>query len=74
MKILTDELADLMARLEQNETQKDIARHFGRERKWVGGVKSGQAVRLDTDFLVGLSHYGYRLELKKIEEKERLRR
>ena len=63
--MIIDDLADLFVELEKNNSHKEIARHFGRERKFVMSMKAGCNFRLDYGFIAGLSHYGYELRLVK---------
>ena len=63
--MIIDDLADLFVELEKKNSHKEIARHFGRERKFVMSMKAGCNFRLDYGFIAGLSHYGYELRLVK---------
>ena len=63
--MILDDLADLFEELSTKYTHKEIARHFDRERKFVISVKSGCPVRLNSEFLAGLNHFGYELKLVK---------
>lgn len=61
-----DDIADLFDELSTQYRHKDIARHFGRERKFVISVKNGCNINLNAEFIAGLKHYGYELKLEKI--------
>ena len=63
--MLLDDIAGLFEELSQKYTHKDVARHFGRERKFVINMKNGCNPILNAEFLAGLNHYGYKLELVK---------
>ena len=63
--MLLDDLADLFDELSKTNTHKEIARHFGRERKFVTPMKNSCPFRLNAEFLAGLNHYGYELKLVK---------
>lgn len=55
--MIIDDIADLFCELEKNNTHKEIARYFDRERKFVTSIKNGCNFHLDYGFIVGLSHY-----------------
>ncbi len=63
--MVLDDIADLLCELENKNTHKEIARHFGRERKFVTNVKNGCNIILNPEFIAGLNHYGYELKLVK---------
>lgn len=63
--MVLDDIADLFCELEKNQTHKEIARHFDRERKFVISVKNGCNITLNPEFIAGLSSYGYELKLVK---------
>lgn len=65
--MIIDDLADLFCELEKNNTHKEIARHFDRDRKFVINIKNGCNFHLDYGFIAGLNHYGYELKLVKKE-------
>lgn len=66
--MIIEEVANLFEELEKQNTHKEIARHFGRERKFVMSMKNGCAFVLNTEFIAGLKSFGYELVLKKVEE------
>ena len=68
--MILDDIADLFCELEKTNTHKEIARHFGRERKFVIGMKNGCNPILNPEFVAGLKNYGYELKLVKIESEE----
>ena len=61
------DLAELFSELSKNHTHKEIARHFGRERKFVISMKNGCNPTLNAEFVAGLNNYGYELKLVKKE-------
>lgn len=65
--ILTD-IPDLFEELCSLHTHKEIARHFGRERKFVISMKNGCNVKITPEFIAGLNHFGYELILVKKEK------
>lgn len=65
--MILEDIADLFEELHKKNTAREIARHFGRERKFVHSVKNGCNVTLNSGFVAGLSHYGYELKLVKKE-------
>ena len=52
---------------QKKHTHKEIARHFGRERKFVISMKNGCNPTLNAEFVAGLNNYGYELKLVKKE-------
>ena len=67
MMILED-IANLFCELAKKNNHKEIARHFGRERKFVINAKCGCSFVLNSKFIAGLNHYGYVLKLEKKEK------
>lgn len=67
--MILDDIADLFCELEKTNTHKEIARHFGRERKFIIFMKSSCPFRLNAEFVAGLNTYGYELRLVKKENK-----
>lgn len=65
--MIIDDFAELFENLEQKNTHKEIARQFGRERKFVIAMKNGCSFRLNSEFVAGLNNYGYELKLVKKE-------
>lgn len=65
--LILDDIADLFEELSQKHTHKEIARHFGRERKFVINMKNGCNPTLNAEFVAGLNNYGYELKLVKKE-------
>ena len=65
--MVLDDIADLFDELSTQYRHKDIARHFGRERKFVINVKNGCNITLNAEFVAGLNNYGYELKLVKKE-------
>lgn len=63
--MVIDDLADLFVELEKKNSHKEIARHFGRERKFVISMKNGCCFHLNYEFIAGLANYGYELQLVK---------
>ena len=61
------DLAELFTELSKNYTHKEIARHFGRERKFVINMKNGCNPTLNAEFVAGLNNYGYELKLVRKE-------
>ena len=56
--------------LSEKHTNKEIARHFGRERKFVTNMKCGCCFHMNPEFIAGLREYGYELKLVKIGSDE----
>ena len=71
--VLTD-IHNLFCELKKKYTCKEIARHFGKERKWTMLVADGGNIVLNPEFVAGLRHFGYDLKLikydKHVEKKE----
>lgn len=65
IKVLMEDIANLFEELSKNENHRDIARHFGRERKFVINMKYGCGFHMTPSFLSGLDYYGYELKLVK---------
>lgn len=65
--MIFDDLSDLFYKLHKKERAKDIARHFGRERKFVNSIENGCGFHLDYSFIAGLKNYGYELRLVKVD-------
>lgn len=63
--MVLDDIADLFCELNKKHTNKEIARHFDKERKWVILMKQGCNLTLNAEFIAGLNHYGYELKLVK---------
>lgn len=63
LSLILDDIADLFSELEKKQTHKEIARHFGRERKFVISMKNGCNPTLNAEFIAGLNNYGYELKL-----------
>lgn len=66
--MIIENIADLFQELTEKHTHKEIARHFGRERKFVISVKNGCNFNLNPEFIAGLNHFGYELILKEKEK------
>lgn len=67
--MILDDIADLIEGLIKKEPAKEVARHFGKERKWCYFHKYGYSFVLNAEFIAGLNHYGYELKLVKKERK-----
>ena len=65
--MVLDDIADFFCELSKKQKHKDIARQFGRERKFVCNVKNGCNFNLNPEFVAGLAEYGYELKLVKKE-------
>ena len=65
--MIIEDVANLFEELEKQNTHKEIARHFGRERKFVIGIKNGCSFVLNPEFIAGLKSFGYEIVLKKVE-------
>ena len=65
--MVLEDLANLFEELSKKHTHKEIARHFGRERKFVITMKNGCNPTLNAEFVAGLNNYGYELKLVKKE-------
>lgn len=63
LSLILDDIADLFSELEKKQTHKEIARHFGRERKFVISMKNVCNPTLNAEFIAGLNNYGYELKL-----------
>jgi hypothetical protein len=63
--VVMDDISDLLDDLHNKYKAREIARHFGRERKWFYHVKDGCGFVLTPEFIAGLRHYGYDLKLVK---------
>lgn len=66
-KVILEDIANLFEDLEKNHTHKEIARHFGRERKFVINMKLGCGFHMNPSFIAGLNNYGYELKLVRKE-------
>ena len=64
--MILEDITNLFEELSQNHTHKEIARNFGRERKFVINMKCGCSFRMNPEFIAGLKEYGYELKLVKI--------
>lgn len=67
--MILEDIAVLFEELRKQDKAKDIARHFGRDRKYVYSIVNGCNVVLNPEFIAGLNHYGYELKLMKKENK-----
>lgn len=65
--MILEDLANMFEELEKTNTHQNIARNFGRERKFVIAMKNGCNPTLNAEFVAGLNHYGYELKLVKKE-------
>lgn len=65
--MIIEDIANLFEELEKQNTHKEIARHFDRERKFVIGIKNGCSFVLNPEFIAGLRTFGYEIVLKKVE-------
>ena len=63
------EIQDLFCELNKKYTWQEIARHFGKERKWPMSVATGCNFTLNAEFVAGLRSYGYDLKLVKYDKK-----
>ena len=61
--MIIEDIANLICSLYHDKTAREVARIFGRERKWAHSVMNGTCIRLDYDFIAGLSSLGYELKL-----------
>ena len=68
--MILEDIANLFEELSENHTNKEIARNFGRERKFVINMKSGCNFHMNPEFIAGLKEYGYELKLVKIRSDE----
>ena len=68
--MILEDIANLFEELSSKYTNKEIARHFGRERKFVINMKSGCNFHMNPEFIAGLKEYGYELKLVKIRSDE----
>ena len=68
--MILEDITNLFEELSAKHTQKEIARHFGRERKFVVNVKNGCKFVINPEFIAGLREYGYELKLVKIGSDE----
>ncbi len=66
--MLLEDIAKLFEELERTNTHKEIARHFGRERKFVHFMKCGCGFHMNAEFIAGLNHFGYELTLVKKQD------
>lgn len=64
--MIFEDIANLFEELSSKYTHKEIARHFGRERKFVINMKCGCGFHMNPEFIAGLREYGYELKLVKI--------
>lgn len=64
--MILEDIANLFEELSTKHKHSDIARHFGRERKFVINMKCGCSFILNPEFVAGLKEYGYELKLVKI--------
>ena len=64
--MIIEDIAELFTELDEGEeSQTQIAKHFGRSRKFIPLIKSGCTFNLDYGFIAGLDYYGYELKLVK---------
>ena len=63
--MIIEELCVLFEELMQKKTARQIARDFGRNRKWVSQVRDGCNFVFNPEFVAGLKANGYRLVLVK---------
>ena len=68
--MILEDIANLFEELSSKYTNKEISRHFGRERKFVTNMKSGCNFNMNPEFIAGLKEYGYELKLVKIRSDE----
>lgn len=68
--MVLEDIANLFKELSAKHTNKEIARNFGRERKFVINVKNGCNFVMNPEFIAGLREYGYELKLAKIGSDE----
>lgn len=63
--MILKDIANLVCSLYQDKTASEVARIFGRERKWALSIMNGRGFHLDMAFIAGLSSLGYELKLVK---------
>ena len=63
--MVLDDIADLFEELGTKHKHRDIARQFGKERKYVINIKNGCNMVLNPEFVAGLDYFGYELKLVK---------
>ena len=68
--MILEDISNLFEELSAKHTYKEIARNFGRERKFVINMKCGCNFRMNPEFIAGLRKYGYELKLVKIGSDE----
>ena len=68
--MILEDIANLFKELSAKHTNKEIARNFGRERKFVINMKHGCNFHMNPEFIAGLREYGYELKLAKIGSDE----
>ena len=68
--MILEDIANLFEELSAKYNHKEIARNFGRERKFVIDIKNGCNFRMNPEFIAGLREYGYELKLVKIGSDE----
>ena len=61
--MIIEDIANLICSLCHDKTAREVARIFGRERKWAYSIMNGATFILDYDFIAGLSSLGYELKL-----------
>lgn len=66
--MIFDQFAILIERLLKNKTTKEVARIFGKERKWVYSIKNGCCFHLDYNVICGLNKLGYDIKIVKKKE------
>ena len=68
--MILEDISNLFKELSTKHTNKEIARNFGRERKFVINMKCGCNFNMNPEFIAGLRKYGYELKLVKIGSDE----
>ena len=63
--MIIEDIANLIFELHQKKTAREVAKIFGKERKWTYFIEKGCTFNLDYDFIAGLSSLGYELKLVK---------
>lgn len=66
--IITD-IQDLFIELHKTESYSQIARKFGKKRRWASDRKWVNEFTVTPEFVAGLKEYGYELKLVKVERK-----
>ena len=68
--MILEDISNLFEELSAKHTHKEIARNFGRARKFVINMKCGCNFHMNPEFIAGLREYGYELKLVKIGSDE----